>query len=173
MEFMKLQAWESKLELAEYFKKNVKQALWVGLNAESPKNIFSILLQIGLEKRGIGIISSGLGINPVAINLKKTGIILIGHDALITAVNTQVLEICFTKQLDGCFYDFFISSDRIIAIHEIGVICIDFRGEFIWNINTDIIENFKIDGSHLILKEYDNSTEIIVDIKNGLKVQKK
>ena len=63
----------------------------VGLAAEAPRAYFSLSAESGVPC-DIGIITSGLGIDPAAVLLDNGQSLAVGHDDWITVVNMRAVS---------------------------------------------------------------------------------
>lgn len=72
---------------------------------------------------------------------------IVGHDEWLTWLNLDRMAVTTTRQLDGVFYRFqnLTNSSDILAIHELGVVCVDAYGTELWVIHTDVIEQAELD----------------------------
>lgn len=103
----------------------------------------------------IGVISEGHGLQPECKFIDEKHI-CIGLNKEIHIVDSQDFSKHYKIILDSLFYEFISSDrkDRIIALHELGIICVSLDGVKLWEHSTEVINNFKIKN---------NTIELITD----------
>lgn len=165
-----LKEWESKSALLLHLTTAGDVVLTIGLEAEAPRKFYSFSLQSESGKIEVGILSSGLGIRPVAIMLDGTNKIIVGHDKWLTGIDIDHAKTCFNELLNGVFYEFVTtdSNNEVLIIHELGVIKINTEGKKQWTVDTDVIENYSInEDKEIILTVMDQSNNVIVNPDSG------
>ncbi len=161
--------WESKAALLAYLDRFPEKSMLIGRDVEAPQKFYSFSIPIDTRFVEIGIISSGLSIKP-EIFLCENKQIVVGCDCQIKCISLQDLSIVCSKQLDGVFYELIPVelNEVVLIVQELGVICINPKGEEIWSIDTDIIEDFWMDHlGNLILTIMEDTYTLKIDILSG------
>lgn len=163
-----MQEWESKTVLEQHLLNSHKQILVVGLDIEAPRKYYSFKLVRTLGITEIGVISSGLGIKPSIIVSETGDTIIVGHDMWITGIDENRCIIKFHKKLDGVFFDFANYADKVVVIHELGALEIDYNGNEKWSVATDVVMDFQIAGNkELYLKMMADESIVSIDLLSG------
>jgi hypothetical protein len=169
-ECLKTKEFLSLFDLEASLKRDGLKCIFLGANAENPRKFFSVELPDSIKGRGVGIISSGLGANPVA-KLSKDGMkLLAGHDFSFSVIDLQALCVAFTTPLESVFFSFlpFAEDGLVTILHELGLAKYDLDGNRKWAVHTDVIENFRILSSRTIaLKTMGSESDVLVDPETG------
>jgi hypothetical protein len=168
-----LQEWESESALRSHLGRLEDRVLLVGASAPSPTRFYSCSLETGVGTTELGILSSNLGPKPTVLQLDRDAVALVGHDVWITWVNVAERTVLTDLLLGGAFYEFqpVDRRDEVLVLHELGALRIDARGREIWRIDTDVVEDFRVDVSgNLILSTMDRSSPMAVSTKSGARV---
>lgn len=139
--------WDSKSELHAHLEEIGHRTLIVGLTAESPRDFFSFSIMSEFGAAEIGVFSSGLGIAPSIVVLDSGQRALVGHDMWLTWIDLQSLSIMKSQRFDGAFYEFLSidCDDEIIVLHELGALRVDAQGSIKWTVDTDVVEDSRVD----------------------------
>ena len=113
--------WESKSALQAHLDASARPTLLLGQKAEAPCAYHSFSATSSHGYGDIGLISSGLGIGPVAVFLGQGQRMVVGHDSCLTWVSMEPLTIVASRCMYGVFYEFLPieRDDEIVVIHEI------------------------------------------------------
>lgn len=160
----------SKKELLDFLNHEVKDNIILGLDAREEIDFYVITLSNNdIDFWGIGIISD----SPfeLTILILENNRFLLGYNSKVTCINIDKQKIEFEIPLFTIFYRFIFLEklNKILIFHEIGVLQIDEKGKIIWEIDTDIITNYKIEDNILDL-EFMDSLPIKVSILDGKKI---
>jgi hypothetical protein len=151
--------------LAELRKVGTRSAI-VGKEAESPRKFYTLSLGEP-EAFVVGVISSGLGINPAMVHVPCRNLVVIGHDTRVTAANTQSGIAKWVFPLDGVFFDFVhLDQDCVTLVHELGAVRVDLAGKRLWGVSTDIVVGFRLTDDGLEIQSTDGRM-LHVDIESG------
>jgi len=164
-----LKEWESKSTLLAHLDTGAARKLVIGLAAEAPPAYYSFSIASDEEPSEIGIISVGLGIKPVVVRLDAGPCALVGHDTWLSWVDVESLVIVSSRQLAGAFYEFLsFDRDEVVVLHELGALRADASGSIKWSVDTDVVENWRIEADdNLVLSVMDSEAEVAVSLKSG------
>ncbi|MCK4261455.1 MAG: hypothetical protein KAX49_20980 [Halanaerobiales bacterium] len=117
---------------------------------------------------GIGIISENNGLKPNVLSFISENKIFVGFNSEVVLVDIIVGKVESRISLEYLFHSFFhlVDYKMIIVINEIGAIALTEDGKKVWEISTDIIENFIIENENLVL-EFMDDEPIKVLLVNG------
>lgn len=169
-EHLEIKEFPSLFALEASLKKDGLNFLFLGSNAENPRKFFSVELPAPLKGRGVGIISSGLGVKPAAKLSKDGKQLLAGHDFYFSIIDLQTFKITFSVSLESVFFSFLPTEedDFAIILHELGLVKFNFEGNRKWAVHTDVIEDYRLlDTRKIVLKTMESENEIIVDLEAG------
>lgn len=132
--------------------------------------LLSLRPQIGISTtaaRCVGICAARTGLEPQALISQR-------HELLYVGLNSSVLIVDKTAptkvvDLDGCFYSMtlFSRADRILVIHEIGLLWLTPNGEIDWRYDTDIIASVALATPHTLDVRLLEGHQTTVDLSNG------
>lgn len=162
--------WESKSALLAHLEASEARTLVIGFDAEAPRAYYSFSVASGHAEIEIGVIASGLGSEPAAVVLDKDRRVLLGHDTSITWIDLEPLAVASSRRLGGVFFEFLPvdSDDEIVILHELGALRVDANGAVKWSVDTDIVEDSRIDATgNLILTAMDGP-KLVVSLVSGV-----
>lgn len=169
MTSLRWKEWETGAAFRTHFEASQERTLVVGDAAESPRRFYSCVVESRRGSTEVGVISSDLGAAPAAVALNQGHVLIVGHDTWLTWVNLDRRVCERARRLGGVFFEFIpVSDDEVVALHELGVIRIDSKGGSAWNVDTDIIEDHRVDASgDLVLSIMDTDSPVVVGIESG------
>lgn len=169
MTSLRWEEWETRSAFRTHFEASEARALVVGEAAESPRRFYSCVVESGRGSTEVGVISSDLGAAPAAVALEQGRVLLVGHDAWLTWVNLDRRACERVRRLSGVFFEFIpVSDDEVVVLHELGVMRIDSKGGSAWNVDTEVIEDYRVDASgDLVLSIMDTDSPVVVGIESG------
>jgi hypothetical protein len=164
-----IRSWESRSALLEHLKASKARTLMVGLNAEAPRAYYSFSLTSSQGPAEVGIISSGLGINPAAILLDKGGRVLVGHDTWVTWIDVGTLAVTSSRRLGGVFFEFLSveRDDEMVVLHELGALRVDASGSAKWSVDTDVVEDSITDEKGNLFLTVMDGPKVVVSLASG------
>jgi hypothetical protein len=164
-----LNEWESGSAFRAHFESPGGRSLVVGNAAESPRRFYSCVIASVAGPTEVGVVSSDLGSAPAAVVLYQGHILIVGHDTWLTWVNLDKPAFERDRRLGGVFFEFLpTGNDEVVVVHELGVIRVDSRGGAAWNVDTDVIEDYRIDAAgNLILSIMDEGSPLAVGLESG------
>ena len=101
-----------------------------------------------INKTRLGICAYELGQYTGLLRLPK-GHLFYNEQSIYNLNDDFMTE--WNKEVDGIISDVFVNGDMIVIIHEIGAVCYTLGGDKIWDIATDIIEDFDINEEILVI----------------------
>jgi hypothetical protein len=139
----------------------------LGQDAESPRKFYAVVPDDGSVPI-VGIISSGHGTKPSLVELPSGERILLGHDCKLTTLDRKTNEVVFVLPLNGVFFDFVTGGEgSLAAVHELGAVGIDEYGKLRWQVDTDVVEDFKVDSRGELTLHAMDGTVKVVDVRSG------
>jgi hypothetical protein len=145
---------DSLSELKERLRQSPENIL-LGADAESPQMFFHFA-SVRSNNAAIGIVSGDAGTTPQVI--EHLDCYFFGFNQHVVKVAKEPLGIQGSLYLDGLFFEFIQlpEKSRTLAIHELGVVCIDARLNVLWSIHTDVLVSWEIADHALLLEEQDS-----------------
>ncbi|MEW5816918.1 MAG: hypothetical protein AB1798_16170 [Spirochaetota bacterium] len=166
-----MKEWESKSALLAHMEDmGANRIAMVGIEAEAPRKFYSFTFAAETGASEIAVLSSGLGIKPQAILLKKGKRAIVGHDMWLTWIDVTSAALILSKRLNGVFFEFLPlnGDDEVIALHELGALRADANGTVIWTVDTDIVERSYLNSQgNLVLTIMDQPTKVVVSLRSG------
>lgn len=151
---------DSKSELKEKLINSTVNNLIIGEDSQIERDFYVFRIEMKDDMSTvfeIGVISEGHGIQPECKLIDKKHI-CIGFNKEVHIINSENLTKHYKVMLDSLFYEFMPleRKDRLIVLHELGLICISLNGVKLWEHSTDVINEYKIenDSIELITDEY-------------------
>lgn len=141
---------ESKSELLEQLRRASEPKLMIDCSDSSP-NQYKL---IAIGSLTIGLIDHSFGI-PIQIDATSdASVILIGHESQLDCISTSTATVLWTIKLDSVFFEFKTMKEKnqIIVIEETGALALNYNGNKTWNYPTDIITDFQITDSLVMIK---------------------
>ncbi len=156
--------WDSKASMLAYLM-TTESFVVVGDDAEAPRSFTSYKLTPHTE---VGIISSENGGKPEVSRLAN-GIVLIGHDSSLTWVDPAAGCTLASRQLVGAFFGFRGLPEQrdALVVHELGLLRVDGAGHTKWCLDTDIVEDARVESDRIILKLMAQEEPIVVEPNSG------
>lgn len=159
----KLYEFESKSEFEKYTKVNkiillnddcVNQKKFYGLSTDTIESIF------------IGIVSEEHGIDPSLQVVKRENCILLSIDEKVYCVGLTHYELIWVKEMNSLVFEILKSPDStILILCELGVVCMTYSGEKLWEHISDVITDYSLENNSLRLSTDDEEYYIL--LKNG------
>jgi len=146
---------------------NAAESLLLGIDAQSARRFYSVNISQSFR---LGILSSDLGPKPSIFIADDLQIAFVGHDCTVSIIDISKAIEKTSRKLDGAFFEFLIMPDNlqcIIVIYELGVQCLDVNGRVVWNITTDVIENYKLENGFLWLQIMDEPKPLTIHTESG------
>lgn len=164
-----METWESEVALLRHLDSTEGTTLVVGDEAEAPREFYSCHANFESTVVEVGVISSGLGSAPAVVVVGGGRTLLVGHDMWLTRVNVPKGRVESERRLGGVFFEFRpVDDDDVVVVHELGAFRVSGNGEEQWNIDTDVVENFRIEPSGtLVLSIMDEPEPVVVDLATG------
>ena len=161
--------WESRSALQAHLDASERPTLLVGQKAEAPCAYYSFSATSSHGRANIGLISSGLGIGPVAVFLHQERRMLVGHDTWLTWISMEPLTIASSRCLYGVFYEFLPieRDDEIVVIHQIGALRVDVSGQVKWSVDTEIIQGWRTDANRNLFLSVMDAPPIVMSLATG------
>jgi hypothetical protein len=162
--------WESKAELQTHLESTGTRTLIVGLTAEAPRTFCSFAVASSVGVIEVGIHSSGLGSEPALALLERGRRAIVGHDTWLTWIDLATPAIVASRRLGGVFFEFLPvdRDDQIVVLHELGALRVDSGGSETWAIDTDVVEDSRVDArGNLVLTVMDQGPRIVVSLETG------
>lgn len=149
---------DNKSELKEKMRKSKTPNLIVGEDSQIENSFYIFKGEINNGTSDIfeiGVISEGHGLQPEC-KLIDESYVLLGMNKEIHIVDIKDFSRHYKFVFDSLFYEFVSCKlkDRIIALYELGVICVSLDGVKLWNHSTEIICDYKV---------MNNTIELITD----------
>lgn len=144
---------ESRSELLEQFRRVSEPKLLIDCSDSSP-NQYKL---IQIDSFTAGLIDHSFG---VPIQIDSTGdpsTLLIGHESQLDCISVSAAKVLWTFKLDSVFFQFksFKNKSCIVVIEETGVLVLDYNGNKIWSYPTDVITDYQITDSAVMIKTMD------------------
>lgn len=140
---------ESKSEMKEFLRNCKSKYLLLGEDSQVEGGLYIFeIKEENLLKLTIGLITEGHGLQPECKIIGEK--ILIGFNKEIHTINITTNENNKIKT-DSLFYEFASENydDKVIAIFELGVMCLSLNGEKVWEYYTDIISDYSIESENI------------------------
>ena len=133
--------WDTKSELTAHLVETQRPSILLGSASEAPRKFYSFTVSHGEELYEIGVSASGLGIAPSAILLEDKKVVVC-FDTIVKWVDLLEMALTGCRRLDGAFFEFLPikSNTEVLIVHELGICRVDSRGNFLWKLQTDILE---------------------------------
>jgi hypothetical protein len=167
--------WESKSALMAHLTNVGRRYVVVGADAEAPRRFYSFGVDSsagqGVE---IGIVMSGHGIRPSWTISPDSKSLAVGHDLAVTFVDVSSRRVVAVRRLEGVFFEFVASDSpgEIIVWHEIGVAKMNFSGDKLWHVSTDILEECRPQpNGTLVLRQQGDEDELVIDLRTGNRIR--
>jgi hypothetical protein len=123
-----------------------------------------------LELRSIGLCSSQTGIEPQLLFNPVKGIFYLGADSSFFIFDSMTGPTRHRRvNLDSPFYwmSLFSALDRILVVHEIGLLWLRTDGDIVWRHSTEIISSISILDSQSINVKLMEGGHITLDMLTG------
>jgi hypothetical protein len=162
--------WRTQKEMMAYLER-CKRHLVLG-NRGKDEGAISLAYSSGLlstnqPKLGVGIIAVDTGFEPQTIVLEEAGILLVGFEQELVAIDIAWAKIRFRIGFDTCFREMIYSEPvGILAFEDFGVSAISVEGEKRWTFTKDVLTNMKLDNQNLHL-EFMDSPPVVVNVESG------
>lgn len=165
---------DSKAEMIEKLMNTSTSNVVIGKNSEQEIN-FYIMGFFNSESSGcvlsIGIISEGHGLKPSYLINEELKLVYIGFNREVDVINYDRGTLDKRIKFDSLFYEMKCvkESSRIIIICELGISCVSYYGEMLWNYISDIVIDYKLLSKEIelvtddetILLSLDDGTELL------------
>lgn len=158
-----LYEFESKSEFEKYTKVNkitllnddcVNQKKFYGISNDTIESIF------------IGIVGEEHGIDPSLQVVKRENCILLSIDEKVYCVGLTHYELIWVKEMNSLVFEILKSPDSsILILCELGVVCMTYSGEKLWEHISDVITDYSLENNSLRLSTDDE--EYCILLKNG------
>jgi hypothetical protein len=146
----------------------------LGLDAEAPRVYCSFAINSLGTLDEIGVISSGVSSDVAALLHADSQRIVVGHDTRVTWIDGKGGAVASSRPLGSAFFEFIAveRDNEIVVLHELGAIRIDLAGSTKWSVDTDVVEESRIDAAgNLVLKTMDGPT-LVVSMTSGVVLKK-
>jgi hypothetical protein len=155
--------------LLAHLDEGAARSLIIGLDAESPRAFFSTSVGSGAGAGEVGLILSWHGIDPAVVTLDGGRRLLAGHDDRITWIDSEALRIVSSRRLGGVFSEFLSVGrhDEIVVLHELGALRVNASGSLAWSVETDVVENFRIDDKGNLILSVMDVPDVVVSLTSG------
>ncbi|MDD1503501.1 hypothetical protein PVA17_12110 [Lysinibacillus sp. CNPSo 3705] len=154
---------ESKSEIENYLRVNqfnllnnncVDQKIFYGIGTDTVDSIF------------IGVVGGQHGIIPSLQEVETENCILISIDEKVYCVELKNYEMLWLKEFDSIVYEILKAPDfSLLILCELGVTCITYSGEKLWEHTSDVITDYRLEGNSLRLST--DEEEYYILLKNG------
>lgn len=150
---LELRCWQSKKDLRLYLAK-FDDSLLLGEPRESERGYYSITLVpevLPADKPwAIGLLTEGHGISPQIAPSVPVGLLLIGFDCEVVAIQIHSRKVLFTSKLTFLFRSLLrVQDSGWLVLHECGAQAISTTGETLWEFSRDVVESAEIQGNTL------------------------
>ncbi|WP_026518511.1 hypothetical protein [Butyrivibrio sp. MC2021] len=96
--------------------------------------------------------------------VKKNKLLFVGYNDQVDIISDKQLV---ASEREFCFYDLLDCNDKIIAIFEIGIICLTSDGSLLWRFDVgDIVSNFYVSGDVLCIETFEG-VKMRINVSNG------
>ena len=120
--------------------------------------------QVGLA---VGVFATEENFEPQAMVLEQAGLLIIGFERELVAVDLAWARIRFKIDFETYFREMiYLEQIGILAFEEIGVSAISLKGAKRWTFTKDVITSIKLESQSLRL-EFMDSQPAVVNIESG------
>ncbi|MEY9977997.1 hypothetical protein [Lysinibacillus sp. RC79] len=156
-----LYEFESKSE----FEKYINQIILLNNNCVDQKKFYGIGADT-VDSIFIGIVGGQHGIEPSLQKVETENSILISIDEKVYCVGLKNYEMLWMKEFDSIVYEILKAPDfSLLILCELGVTCITYSGEKLWEHNSDVITDYRLESNSLRLST--DEEEYYILLKNG------
>lgn len=158
-----LYEFESKSEFEKYIKVNkitllnkdcADQKKFYGVSSDTRDSIF------------IGIVGEQHGIDPALQVVERENCILISIDEKIYCVGLENYKLIWMKEFNSLVFEIIKLPDTsILIICELGVVCLTYYGEKLWEHTSEVITDYELEEN--TLKLFTDEEEYSLLLKNG------
>jgi hypothetical protein len=162
-------SWESKSALLAHLDDCKPRSLVIGLDAEAPRTYASFSIATNHGQGELGVISSGLGTDVVAVLMHDGRRALVGHDTWVAWIDVQALAVVSSQRLGGVFFEFLPvdGDDEIVVLHELGALRVDASGAVKWSVDTDVVKNWSTDAKGNLILDAMDGPRLAVSLETG------
>lgn len=158
-----LYEFESKSEFEKYIKVNkitllnkdcADQKKFYGVSSDTRDSIF------------IGIVGEQHGIDPALQVVERENCILISIDEKIYCVRLENYKLIWMKEFNSLVFEIIKLPDTsILILCELGVVCLTYHGEKLWEHTSEVITDYELEEN--TLKLFTDEEEYSLLLKNG------
>lgn len=164
-----LESWETKSLLLNHISQNSPSVV-VGTATEAPRAYYSCSVEGANGLLLIGVVVNQSKV-PSVLCLPTSQRVVIGYDQSFALVDCRSATLLGTTLLDGVFFEFCQDRERglVLVLHELGVVAISELGEELWRYTTcDILEDWKLVDSRIVLTVMDTNVSVELRLENGV-----
>jgi hypothetical protein len=165
-----VRAWKTHKEMMQFLE-GCERHLVLG-NQEKDKGAISLAYSPGLLSKDqmrlcVGVFAADTGFEPQTIVLEKAGLLVIGFERDLVAIDIAWARVRFQIPFDTYFREMmYLEAGSILAFEEIGVSAISLKGEKMWTYTKDVLTNMTLENHHLRL-EFMDAPPVVVNIESG------
>ena len=141
------------------------QSAIVGLDSEGIREYYIA----DLNRCMVGVCSQGFGIRPSGFELSVDELCFLGYNETVSVICSKSCQRKFEIELGSPFYEFIYTDEGnpIVAVHELGVVCLSPQGEVLWQVETDIVDSVQLEPTKKVVIKLMEGESFEVDMLSG------
>lgn len=160
----KVERYESQAEFQAQLLRAVS-SLVLGQEIDRPAALFIVRFETGTSV--LGVRQEGHGLAPELL-MQENGSAWIGYNQSVALVDMADGHLITQVELPHLFYEFvpLPASAPLIVMHELGALALDLRGQRLWQVDGDVVTDFRVEEGELLVSFMDGRT-LAVDLRTG------